>query len=174
MSTATRLFPGISSRATSSRFVSSVALNSVTPVALPPGRLRLATRPDLTGSPATLNRIGIVAVAALAARATARLPTATITATRLPTRSAASAGTRLDCPPSDTRPRRSCPRRNRSRRGRGGTRRPKNQTYRAMAKRENRSPASLSAARALRAAPPCHRAAEKRDELAPSHSASPK
>ena len=38
-----------------------------TPVTLPPGRLRLATRPTATGSLATAVTIGIVAVAALAA-----------------------------------------------------------------------------------------------------------
>ena len=37
------------------------------PVALPPGRARLATRPSLTGSSPTMNTIGIVVVAALAA-----------------------------------------------------------------------------------------------------------
>ena len=37
----------------------------VTPVTLPPGRLRLATRPSSTGSPPTMKTIGIVAVAAL-------------------------------------------------------------------------------------------------------------
>ena len=39
----------------------------LTPVALPPGRARLATRPSLTGSSPTPKTIGIVAVAALAA-----------------------------------------------------------------------------------------------------------
>ena len=41
------------------------------PVALPPGRARLATRPSLTGSSPTPKTIGIVAVAALAASAAA-------------------------------------------------------------------------------------------------------
>ena len=36
---------------------------------LPPGRLRLATRPSLTGSPPPANTIGTVVVAALAASA---------------------------------------------------------------------------------------------------------
>ena len=36
---------------------------------LPPGRLRLATRPALTGSPPTVKTIGMVVVAALAASA---------------------------------------------------------------------------------------------------------
>jgi hypothetical protein len=38
-------------------------------VTFPPGLLRLATRPNLTGSPPVLKTIGIVAVAALAATA---------------------------------------------------------------------------------------------------------
>ena len=41
------------------------------PVALPPGRARLATRPSLTGSSPTPKTIGIVVVAALAASAAA-------------------------------------------------------------------------------------------------------
>jgi hypothetical protein len=41
-------------------------VKNVTPVTLPPGRLRLATRPCLTGSPLAVNTIGIVWVAALA------------------------------------------------------------------------------------------------------------
>jgi hypothetical protein len=40
--------------------------DNVTPVTLPPGRLKLATRPSLTGSPPLAKTIGIVAVAALA------------------------------------------------------------------------------------------------------------
>ena len=46
----------------------------MTPVRLPPGRARLATRPSLTGSSVTLNTIGIVVVAALAANAGAVPP----------------------------------------------------------------------------------------------------
>ena len=44
-------------------------LISVMPVALPPGLLTLATRPAPTGSKPTTKTIGMVAVAALAARA---------------------------------------------------------------------------------------------------------
>ena len=44
-------------------------VKKLTPVTLPPGRLRLATRPSLTGSPPLVKTIGIVAVAALAAKA---------------------------------------------------------------------------------------------------------
>jgi len=38
------------------------------PVTLPPGRLRLATRPNVTGSPALTKTIGIADVAVFAAR----------------------------------------------------------------------------------------------------------
>src|SRR6516162_7848472 len=58
-----------------------------------PGRLRLATRPNATGSVPTVKTIGMVLVAAFAA-SDARVPLATITATRRRTRSAASAGSR--------------------------------------------------------------------------------
>ena len=44
-------------------------LKKLMPVALPPGRARLATRPSWTGSSPTPKTIGIVAVAALAASA---------------------------------------------------------------------------------------------------------
>ena len=44
-------------------------LKKLMPVALPPGRARLATRPSLTGSSGTVKTMGIVAVAALAANA---------------------------------------------------------------------------------------------------------
>src|SRR5262249_8726163 len=49
-----------------------------TPVALPPVRARLATRPSLTGSSATPKIMGIVVVAALAANALALPPVAQI------------------------------------------------------------------------------------------------
>ena len=64
---ATRAAPGTSSRSSSSRFAVNSALKKLIPVRLPPGRARLATRPSLTGSSATLKTTGIVAVAALAA-----------------------------------------------------------------------------------------------------------
>jgi putative ABC transport system substrate-binding protein len=53
----------------------------LTPVALPPGRARLATRPSLTGSSPTPKTIGIVAVAALAAIEPGALTGVAITAT---------------------------------------------------------------------------------------------
>ena len=42
--------PGTSSRKSSSRFATNSAEKKLTPVRLPPGRVRLATRPSLTGS----------------------------------------------------------------------------------------------------------------------------
>src|SRR5262249_17479126 len=51
------------------------------PVALPPGRLRLATRPSATGSPPTAKTIGMVAVAALAASVASVLTGVAMTAT---------------------------------------------------------------------------------------------
>jgi hypothetical protein len=49
---------GISSRSTSSRFASSSTVNAPVPVTLPPDRLRLATRPSLTGSEVAVKTIG--------------------------------------------------------------------------------------------------------------------
>jgi hypothetical protein len=69
-------------------------VNKVKPVALPPGRLKLMTRPALTGSPPMPNTIGIVEVACFAAIADGSPPTATSTATRSSTSSAASVGSR--------------------------------------------------------------------------------
>src|SRR5262245_56401529 len=52
----------------------------LTPVMLPPGRFRLATRPSWTGSKPMLKTIGIVVVAALAASAVAELRGVAMTA----------------------------------------------------------------------------------------------
>src|SRR5262249_24880308 len=65
----------------------------VTPVTLPPGRLRLATKPVLTGSLPVTNTIGIVMLAAFAA-CTTETVFPTINATCRATRSAASPGSR--------------------------------------------------------------------------------
>src|SRR5262249_41656961 len=65
----TALMPGTSSRNKPSRFAASTLLRKVTPVTLPPGRLRLGTSPALTGSLPIAKTIGIVVVAALAERA---------------------------------------------------------------------------------------------------------
>src|SRR6516165_1592038 len=51
------------SRRSSSRFAANSPARKLTPVRLPPGRARLATRPSLTGSSLTMKTIGIVVVA---------------------------------------------------------------------------------------------------------------
>jgi hypothetical protein len=63
---------------------------SLIPVILPPGRLKLATRSYRTGSAPVLKTIGMVVVAAFAARAASR-EIAAMTVTRRRTRSAANA-----------------------------------------------------------------------------------
>src|SRR5262245_17371666 len=63
------------------------------PVALPAGRLKLATRPSCTGSKPTVKTIGMVAVAFFAASA-AGTPDANSTATGSPISSAARDGRR--------------------------------------------------------------------------------
>src|SRR5215475_7089839 len=66
----TRAAEGTSSCSSPSCFDPSSAIKKFTPVALPPGRLWLATRPYGTGSSVTPKTMGIVKVAALAANAT--------------------------------------------------------------------------------------------------------
>jgi hypothetical protein len=66
----------------------------LTPVRLPLGRAKLATRPDTTGSLATTKTIGIVEVAFFAASAETVPPPVAIRSTLRPTRSAANAGSR--------------------------------------------------------------------------------
>ena len=68
-SRATTLAWGTSSETSSSRLGFSSTVRSLTPVRLPPGRARLATRPSLTGSPPLKKTIGIVEVAVFAASA---------------------------------------------------------------------------------------------------------
>src|SRR6516164_5458767 len=70
---------------------------------LPPGRLRLLTRPPLIGSPPIEKTIGMVVVAAFAASADGSPPTAAITATWRRTRSEASEGDHNGLPASDIR-----------------------------------------------------------------------
>ena len=60
---------GTSSCKSPSRFGASSRPNEVTPVTLPPGRLRLAMSPSATGSPPVRMTIGIVAEARCAASA---------------------------------------------------------------------------------------------------------
>jgi hypothetical protein len=83
---------GTSSEISPNRFWFSSLLMRVAPVTLPPGRLKLATRPSFTGSPPVWNTIGMVDVAALAAIAGLEVRVAAITSTRRRTSSAASAG----------------------------------------------------------------------------------
>src|SRR5262249_46842993 len=70
----------------------------LTPVTLPPGLFMLVTRPSWTGSPPVWKTIGIVVVAALAARPGADVTHAAMTLTWWRTRSAASAGNRSYLP----------------------------------------------------------------------------
>ena len=85
---------GTNSRSSSSRFAPSATVIRLAPVTLPPGRLKLATKPNWTGSPALTNTIGMVAVAALAARTETMPPVATSNETLRRTRSSASACSR--------------------------------------------------------------------------------
>jgi hypothetical protein len=71
---------GTSCRSSSNLFALNSVLDGAIAVMLPPGLLKLATRPYLTGSVVTAT-IGIVLVADLAARAETLPPTETITAT---------------------------------------------------------------------------------------------
>jgi hypothetical protein len=83
-----------------SRLATNSEVKVLMPVALPPGRARLPTKPSLTGSSATPKMIGIVVVAALAASDGGLLPGVAITATRRRTRSAISDGRRSYWPAS--------------------------------------------------------------------------
>ena len=72
------------------------------PVTLPPGRARLPTRPEATGSAAPTTTMGIVVVASFAASADADTM-ATITSGLFFTISAASAGSRAKSPSAERR-----------------------------------------------------------------------
>ena len=61
--------PDTSEANNSSRFATSLLERNVTPVTFAPGRLKLWTNPTSTGSTPVTNTTGIVAVAALAAKA---------------------------------------------------------------------------------------------------------
>ena len=56
-------------RATKSKHPEHLAEDGVAPVTLPPGRLRLATRPSATGSLLVVKTMGIVVVVAFATTA---------------------------------------------------------------------------------------------------------
>lgn len=93
-SSATSAIWGLISRSNYIRFDVSAVPIKVAPVTFPAGRLKLVTRPSLTGSPPYANTIGIVVVAAFAARAGTGEPVVKITETRLFTSSAARVGNR--------------------------------------------------------------------------------
>ena len=89
----TRASLGTASLSISSLLVFSSVAKLESPVTLPPGRARLATRPAPTGSPAFAITMGMVVVAFFAANA-AGVPETTIRSTLRRTRSAASSGRR--------------------------------------------------------------------------------
>ena len=70
----------------------------VMPVALPPGRERLAAKPSRTGSPPITNTMGIVELALLAANAELDPPTATSAEMGRFASSAAISGNRSNAP----------------------------------------------------------------------------
>ena len=81
---------GTSSRSNPICLAPSNRWKLVTPVAFPPGRLRLATKPVCTGSAPTLKTIGIVLVASVAAFAESSPPLVTMMETCRRTNSSAS------------------------------------------------------------------------------------
>ena len=89
----TRASLGTASLSISSLLVFSSGAKLESPVTLPPGRARLATKPAPTGSPAFAITMGMVVVALLAANA-AGVPETTIRSTLRRTKSAASSGRR--------------------------------------------------------------------------------
>src|SRR5215471_20899664 len=80
------------SRRISSRFAVREREIPAMPVTLPPGRLKLATSPSLTGSAPPEKTIGMAEVADFDATAASKPPAATITATLRLTSSAANRG----------------------------------------------------------------------------------
>src|SRR5215207_7881947 len=74
--------PGGSSQTSSSRLPPSAAVTKLTPVALVPGRFMLWTSPSGTGSSPITKTIGVVELAAFAAKAELLPPTAAMNATR--------------------------------------------------------------------------------------------
>jgi hypothetical protein len=82
---------GTASLTSSNRFAPSTFMKLVMPVTLPPGRLKLATSPTLTGSSPITKTTGIVPVAAFAASAAGKVIVA-MTAGLRPIRSAAKPG----------------------------------------------------------------------------------
>ena len=168
---ANRRRPGTTSRKSSSRLPARSVDWIDRPVTLPPGRARLATRPVPTGSAAIAKTIGMTDVACFAAM-TAAVPAVTMTSTLSRTNSAAISAKR--------------------------SLRPSAQRYSIATVRPSIQPSSRSRCtkaavhwlwvgrraraqepdgrqlrrllRARRERPRRRRAAEQRDELAPSHS----
>ena len=99
-STAIRAAFGTSSCRSPSRLATSSWTKKLMPVALPPGRLKLATRPSLTGSSPMPKTIGIVVGRSFCGKRSGVLPGVAITATRRWTKSAMSAGRRSYWPSS--------------------------------------------------------------------------
>ena len=100
-SKASTLASGANSEISSTRLPNSSTVIRHMPVRLPPGRLKLATRPARTGSLPARKTIGIAEVAFFAASAGKLPPWVTMTLTLRPTRSAANSGTdQPDLPPS--------------------------------------------------------------------------
>ena len=89
----TRASLGTASLSISSLLVFSSGAKLESPVTLPPGRARLATKPAPTGSPAFVITMGMAVVAFLAANADG-VPEATIRSTLRRTKSAVSSGRR--------------------------------------------------------------------------------
>ena len=145
-----------------------VAAEKVTPVRLPPGRLRLATRPSLTGSSPATKTMGMVVVGGSCRITAGVLPTITALAggsVRRPGRKPIRAGFRpavldRDVPALDKAFLTSGP---------GGTRQ-KCAIGAAGVLREKSDHRHRRLLRARREWPRRRRAAEQRDELAPSHS----
>ena len=135
---------GTSWRSNSKRFAPNTAAKKTTPVTLPPGRLRLVTRPSLTGSLPVTKTIGIVVVAAFAANAgqcsrRSRQPAGESIQPPEP------ATDRVDLPPIGIRSRRPGHRRSLLPSGPGGMRSQRAPSGRASCCGQARSPASPAA-----------------------------
>src|SRR5215469_13345982 len=95
---------GTNSWSSPSLLAPNSAVRKLMPVALPPGRPRLVTRPSLTGSSPTPNTIGIVVVAFLAATEAGVLLGIAMTLTfRAPNQPPTAATDHIDLLPNDTR-----------------------------------------------------------------------
>lgn len=168
---------------TSNCFAVNVPTKKVTPVMLLPGRLRLATRPNLIGSPPISKTIGIVVVADLAAEAEVMPPIEMITVTSRRTNSfgrrfdelwhqrlQAPAIARNDPPPRGIRMRRSVPRRSPLPSGPAELQPPRKASDCADPRAKEPNDRHRWLLRACRVTPGCRRrAAKKRDQVPPPH-----